>query len=215
MDSIQLNSLKKELVAQKDPFILDFRSQQEFDDGFIVGSIYIGKNLNRYHRYLKSFTNQSLYIVHNSEIEETVLALNKLGFEKIRLVTGTIDAHSLSEVGLLDLIITIEADELAMDLPFDDKARIIDLRQEDIYKSGHIEDAENIPLEEFMDVGTIAEMEEQENIYLFSNEDDTTFAGSLIKRQGLHNFRKIKGGMQEISNTEKIKIVKDTKEPIK
>jgi rhodanese-related sulfurtransferase len=151
----------------------------------------------------------TIYAVPHEDAVETKMTLNKLGFENITIIEQDFDVEKLSDIGLLDLIITIEPDELAMDLPFDEKAKIIDLRPESSFQASHIKDAENITLEEFADIGTIAEIEEHENIYLFSNENDTSFAGSLIKRQGLHNFRKIKGSLQEIAETNKVKIIKE------
>jgi hypothetical protein len=65
-------------------------------------------------------------------------------------------------------------------------------------------------LAEFSDVGTIAEIEENENIYLYGNPDDISFVASLIKIQGIHNFRKIQASFQEIAATENIKIHKTT-----
>ena len=209
MDSIQLEDLKKELSLIKNTLILDFRPHDQFDEGFITGSVFIGDQISKYHRLLNINTEQVIYAVPHQDAEETNTILNKLGFETIKIIENTFDVTQLSELGLLDLIITIEPDELAMDLPFDDKAKIIDLRPEILFQASHIEDAENITLEEFTDIGTIAEIEEQENIYLFSNDNDTSFAGSLIKRQGLHNFRKIKGTLKEIEETNKIKIIKE------
>ena len=213
MDHISLTELKHELLQSKDLIILDFRAFEDFDQAFIPGSIYIGDQLSRYHHYLKMHADQTIYIV-SEEGDKSKLILNKLGLEKIRIVADTIDVDSLSKANLLDLIITIEPDELAMDLPFDEKARIIDLRMEESYQAAHIKGAENIPLGEFADIGTIAEIEEHENIYLFSNESDASFAASLIKKQGLHNFRKIKGSMEAISDTKKIKIKKESQKEI-
>ena len=209
MVSIRLEDLKKELSLTKNTLILDFRPHDQFDEGFIAGSVFIGDQISQYHRLLNINNDQVIYAVPHQDAVETNMILNKLGFETIKIIENTFDVAQLSELGLLDLIITIEPDELAMDLPFDDKAKIIDLRPEISYQASHIEDAENITLEEFTDIGTIAEIEEQENIYLFSNDNDTSFAGSLIKRQGLHNFRKIKGSLKEIAATNKIKIIKE------
>jgi hydroxyacylglutathione hydrolase len=209
MDSIQLEDLKKALLLHKDTLILDFRPHDLFDQGFISSSIFIGDQISRYHRLLKLNSENIIYAVPHEDAVETKMTLNKLGFENITIIEQKFDVEKLSDVGLLDLIITIEPDELAMDLPFDEKAKIIDLRSENSFQASHIKDAENITLEEFADVGTIAEIEEHENIYLFSNENDTSFAGSLIKRQGLHNFRKIKGSLQEIAETNKVKIIKE------
>lgn len=209
MDPIQLADLKKNLQPYKESLILDFRPHDLFDQGFITNSIFIGDQVGRYHRLLNINPEQEIYAVPNNDANEIKSILNKLGFENIRIIENGFDVNELSLVGLLDLIISIEPDELAMDLPFDEKAKIIDLRPEESYQASHIYEAINIPLQEFTDIGTIAEIEEHENIYLFSNDNDSTFAGSLIKRQGLHNFRKIKGSLQDIADTNKIKIIKE------
>jgi rhodanese-related sulfurtransferase len=209
MDSIQLGDLKKEILLNKETQILDFRPHDLFDQGFIISSIFIGDQISRYHRLLNLNTEQVIYVVPHEDAEETKKILNKLGFENIIIIDQGFDIDMLSESGLLDLIIAIEPDELAMDLPFDEKARVIDLRTEVSFQASHIDEAVNITLEEFTDIGTIAEIEENENIYLFSNDNDTSFAGSLIKKQGLHNFRKIKGSLQDIAETNKIKIIKE------
>ena len=209
MDPIQLADLKKFIQLDKETLILDFRSNDLFDQGFIASSIFIGDQIGRYHRLLNINPEQEIYAVPHSDAKETKSILNKLGFENIKIIENGFDINELSQVGLLDLIITIEPDELAMDLPFDEKAKIIDLRAEESYQASHIDEAINITLQEFTDIGTIAEIEEHENIYLFSNDNDTSFTGSLIKRQGLHNFRKIKGSLQDIADTNKIKIIKE------
>ena len=209
MDPIQLADLKKFIQLDKETLILDFRSHDLFDQGFIASSIFIGDQIGRYHRLLNINPEQEIYAVPHSDAKETKSILNKLGFENIKIIENGFDINELSQVGLLDLIITIEPDELAMDLPFDEKAKIIDLRAEESYQASHIDEAINITLQEFTDIGTIAEIEEHENIYLFSNDNDTSFTGSLIKRQGLHNFRKIKGSLQDIADTNKIKIIKE------
>lgn len=205
MTKISLPDLHNQLSADSKAIILDCRSPEEFDDAFISGSIHIGNQIARYVRLLKLTPDQDIILLAKSEHARLIELFNKLGFENVKLAAEFEDIQELSSLGLLDLIISIEADELAMDLPFDEKARIIDLRTEDEFEKSHILDAENIPLEEFSDVGTIAEIEEHENIYLYGNTNDISFVGSLIKRQGIHNFRKIQASFEEISKTPGIK----------
>ena len=52
----------------------------------------------------------------------------------------------------MDMIIDIEADELAMDLPHDPKILIVDVRRETEYADGHVKEAINMPLSEMTDV---------------------------------------------------------------
>ena len=156
MTKISLPDLHNQLSADSKAIILDCRSPEEFDEAFISGSIHIGNQIARYVRLLKLTPNQNIILLAKSEHARLIELFNKLGFENVKLAAEFEDIQELSSLGLLDLIISIEPDELAMDLPFDEKARIIDLRTEDEFEKSHIEDAENIPLEEFSDVGTIA-----------------------------------------------------------
>lgn len=210
MTTISLGEIKTKLDQGDEFTMLDCRSAAEFDEAYITGSIFVGNQIVNKLRLLKLKPTQELLVLFNEENKDTINIFNKIGFENIKTIAPFQDIEELTEKRLLDLVITIDADELAMDLPFDEKARIIDLREEDIFDKGHIRGAENISLEEFSDVGTIAEIEENENIYLYGNPDDISFVSSLIKIQGIHNFRKIQASFQEIAATKNIKIQKTT-----
>ncbi len=60
----------------------------------------------------------------------------------------------------IDLIVNIDADEFAMDLPFDPKLKVVDVRRETEFADGHVPAARNIPLETLTDPGTMAEFED-------------------------------------------------------
>ena len=211
---ISFENLQRQLKLNKEIILLDCRDSEAFDEAFIAGSIYIGTQFLKYSRLLKINTDQEIFLIIQENKKQAIELLNKLGFENIQTVSPFEHINELSESGLLDLIITIEPDELAMDLPFDQKARVIDLRQEDIFEKKHIDGSENITLDEFSDIGTIAEIEENENIYFCGNSEDISFVGSLIKRQGIHNFRKIKATFEEITATENIKIKKPSNKKV-
>ena len=210
MATISLGEIKTKLVQGEEFTMLDCRSAAAFDEAYITGSIFIGNQIVHKLRLLKLKPTEELLVLLDEENTGTLDIFNKMGFENIKTIASPQGIEELTEKRLLDLVITIDPDELAMDLPFDEKARIIDLREEDIFDKGHIHGAENISLEEFSDVGTIAEIEENENIYLYGNPDDVSFVASLIKIQGIHNFRKIQASFQEIAATKNIKIQKKT-----
>ncbi len=46
----------------------------------------------------------------------------------------------------IDMIINVDADEVAMDIPFDENMVIVDVRKEVEFADGHVKDAVNIPL---------------------------------------------------------------------
>jgi rhodanese-related sulfurtransferase len=208
MGMITLADIQHKIAQNQEIILLDCRTAASFDEAYIAGSIYVGNQIVKKTRLLKLPPEQEILILLEEKETETIEIFNKMGFENVKTVVPFDDISELAQLGLLDLMISIDPDELAMDLPFDEKARIIDLREEDQFEKAHIEGAENITLEEFSDVGTIAEIEENENIYLYGNPDDVSFVGSLIKRQGVHNFRKIQARFEDIAATENIKIEK-------
>jgi hydroxyacylglutathione hydrolase len=208
MGMITLADIQDKIAQNQEITLLDCRTAASFDEAYIAGSIFVGNQIVKKTRLLKLPPEQEIFILIGEKETETIEIFNKMGFENVKTIVPFEDITELAQLGLLDLMIGIDPDELAMDLPFDEKARIIDLREEDQFEKAHIEGAENITLEEFSDVGTIAEIEENENIYLYGNPDDVSFVGSLIKRQGVHNFRKIQARFEDIAATENIKIKK-------
>jgi rhodanese-related sulfurtransferase len=49
------------------------------------------------------------------------------------------------------------------------------------------------------DPGSMSELDEHFNIYIITdNGESNTLAASLLKKQGIHNIRIVKGGWQEL-----------------
>jgi hydroxyacylglutathione hydrolase len=110
----------------------------------------------------------------------------------------------------VDMIIEVEADELAMDLPFDDQLVVLDVRQPTEFADGHVKEAVNIPLSEMTDPARMANLEEEHNIYMHcAGGYRSVIAASLLKRQGIHNLRNVAGGWAKIKEQEKIGVVKE------
>ena len=66
----------------------------------------------------------------------------------------------------INMIIDLKADEVAMDIPNDDNLVIMDGRKENEFAEGNEKDAINLPLSEMTDVAQIAQLEENQNIYI-------------------------------------------------
>jgi len=111
----------------------------------------------------------------------------------------------------IDIIIDVEADELAMDLPFDEKLIVLDVRKPVEYAEGHVKDAVNVPLSELNDPLNMAVIEEDQNVYIYcASGYRSIIAASLFKRQGIHNVRNVVGGWYEIKKQENIEVEKDS-----
>ncbi|WP_026750304.1 rhodanese-like domain-containing protein [Sediminibacterium sp. C3] len=181
--------------------ILDSRNPADFTMGFVPGSINIGLN-GRYAEWagtLLSFEEPILIVAEPGKEKESLIRLSRVGFDKIvGYLSGGFAAWQ--EAGEpIDMIIDVEADELAMDMPFDDNLVIVDVRRETEYDNEHVKEALNIPLDQLNDPGSMANLEEQYNIYIHcAGGYRSVIAASMIKRQGIHNIRNVVGGFDAI-----------------
>jgi rhodanese-related sulfurtransferase len=108
------------------------------------------------------------------------------------------------------MIINVEPDDLAMDLPFDNNLVVIDVRKPNEFAEGHITGAINIPLIDMTDPGSMAQIKEDDNLYIHCSAGyRSVIASSLLKRQGIHNLRNVLWGWNKIKELKKIEIVKE------
>jgi hydroxyacylglutathione hydrolase len=202
-----------ERVKNSEIIILDTRPSSSFVDGFIPGSISIGLD-GRFAEWaggLLPFDKTILLVTEEGKEEESLIRLARVGFDKMEgYLDGGFEAW-IKENRPFDLIINIEADELAMDLPHDPKLAVVDVRNEGEFGNGHVEGAINLPLKDMNDPGEIAMLPEDANLYVHcAGGYRSIIASSLLKRQGLHNIRNIVGGWNKIKEQPEIKIVKDS-----
>ena len=192
--------------------ILDTRGAIEFTNGFIPGSIFIGLE-GRFAEWagnLLSFKEPIILVTPAGKEEETVVRLARVGFENVEgFLNGGFDAWKSAGENT-DLIIDVETDELAMDLPFDDRITVLDVRKSNEFAEGHVKDAVNLPLAEMTDVAQIAQLEEDQNIYIHCGSGyRSVIASSLLKRPGYHNLRNVLGGWEKIKEQKTISVEKD------
>lgn len=199
-------------AMHNDVLLLDSRPAAVFVQGFIPGSIFIGLE-GRFAEWagnLLSFDQPLLIVTEKGKEKETIVRLARVGFSKvIGYVEGGFESWK-QQGEEVDMIIEVEADELAMDLPFDDQLVVLDVRQPTEFADGHVKEAVNIPLSEMTDPARMANLEEEHNIYMHcAGGYRSVIAASLLKRQGIHNLRNVAGGWAKIKEQEKIGVVKE------
>ncbi len=211
--ALSLKEFKKLIQSNDELIILDTRLATEFTRGFIPNSMSIGFE-GRFNEWVSSLiTSQKtlVLVIELGKEVETIEHLVNCGFHKIEgFLEGGFETWKIAGERI-DMIIDIEADELVMDIPFDSKLIIIDVRRKIEFAEGHVENALNIPLDEMIDPASIANFEEHENLYIHcSNGFRSVIAASILKLHGYNNIRNIIGGWNKIKEEEKIKIVKET-----
>lgn len=192
--------------------LVDTRRAEIFTQGFVPGSIFIGLE-GRFAEWAGSllpFSTPIILVTEAGQERETIVRLARVGFSNVAgYLEGGYDAWKASGEPI-DMIIDVEADELAMDIPFDDNLVIVDVRRPAEFADGHVKNAVNIPLNELTDIANIANFEEEQNLYVHcAGGYRSVIAASLIKRQGVHNLRNVVGGWNKIKEQEKIETVKD------
>jgi glyoxylase-like metal-dependent hydrolase (beta-lactamase superfamily II)/rhodanese-related sulfurtransferase len=190
--------------------ILDTRSSTIFTEGFVPESLSIGLD-GRFAEWAGSilpFDKDLVLVTEPGKEEETVVRLARVGLDK---VTGYLDGsfEAWQQAGKkIDLIIDVEPEELAMDIPFDNKLQVIDVRKPSEFEIGHIKGAENIPLSELTDPLHMAQIDDEANLYVHcAGGYRSVIACSLMKREGFHNLRNVLGGFGKMKDVKDMPVV--------
>jgi glyoxylase-like metal-dependent hydrolase (beta-lactamase superfamily II)/rhodanese-related sulfurtransferase len=209
LTALSIDDFKK---LKDDVLVLDTRHATVFTKGFIPGSIFIGLE-GRFAEWagsILSFDKPMILVTDPGKEEETVVRLSRVGFDKIQgYLKGGFEAWEKAGE-TVDLIIDVEADELAMDIPFDPNLVVVDVRRETEFADGHIVDAQNLPLNEMNDVLNLSHFEDNQNLYIHcAGGYRSVIAASLLKREGTHNLRNVLGGWGKIKEQKNIKTQKE------
>jgi rhodanese-related sulfurtransferase len=212
LQPLSVEAFKKKIKTE-DVLVLDTRPSAVFPNGFIPGAISIGLD-GRFAEWagmLLPFDKPIVLVTEPGKEEESAVRMARVGFDKMEgYLQGSFDAWR--QVGeTIDMIVDIEADELAMDLPHDKNLVVVDVRRETEFADGHVKNAVNIPLNDLTDPGNMANLEETQNIYVHcAGGYRSVIAASLLKRQGIHNLHNVTGGWEKIKEQPTIEVVKET-----
>lgn len=210
MQPLSVKDFKERM--KNDVMILDTRNSEKFTEGFIPGSISIGLN-GRFAEWAGSllpYETPLLLVCDPGKEKESIIRLARVGLDNVQgYLEGGYESWKNSNEPS-DLIINVEADELMMDIPFDQNLVVMDVRRPVEFAEGHLSEAINIPLNEMTDPGSMASINDRNNLYIHcASGYRSVIAASLLKRQGFHNLRNVAGGWDKIKEQKKVEIVKD------
>lgn len=192
--------------------VLDTRRAAEFTQGFIPGSVFIGLE-GRFAEWagtLLPFHERIILVTDVGMEEETIIRLARVGFDKVEgYLQGGFEAWKNANEKV-DLIIDVDANELALDIKHDPKLTVLDVRRETEFGEGHIKNAINLPLSDMNDVAQLANFEDDQNLYIHcAGGYRSVIAASLMKKHGYHNLRNVLGGWGKIKEEKDIEIEKE------
>jgi hydroxyacylglutathione hydrolase len=191
-------------------WILDTRPSSIFTESFVPGSISIGLD-GRYAEWagiLLPFDQPLVLVTETGKEKESVIRMARVGFDNVQgYLEGGVDAW-IAAGERQDMIIDIEPEELAMDIPHDNRLEVIDVRKPGEYEAGHVKGATNVPLDTMRDTLTVAQIDDDNNLYIHcAGGYRSVIAASLLKRQGFHNLRNVLGGFGKMKDVKKMPVV--------
>lgn len=216
LDEVKAEGLRGLSVAEVEAelnsgaWLLDTRPATTFTEGFVPGSVSVGLD-GRFAEWAAKLIplHQPLVLVTEAgKEEESLTRLSRVGMDHIRgYLKGGIAAWQAAGKAL-DMIIDVEADELAMDIPHDTRLEVLDVRQPAEFESGHVKGATNMQLGDFTDILKLAMVDTDANLYVHcAGGYRSVIACSLLKRQGIHNLRNVLGGWAKIKDEPNMPVV--------
>jgi hydroxyacylglutathione hydrolase len=170
--------------------ILDTRTADQFEKGFIPGSVNIGLN-GQFAVWVGTLIdiNRNLVLVTESGTEyETILRLARVGYEK---VIGYLNNGVASWPEKLSTVKSINAEEMLK--PAYDDTHVLDVRKPGEWANGHLKDAEFVPLADFPEIFNHLDKSSQYIVHCGGGYRSMT-AISIMKNYGFKNLINVYGG---------------------
>lgn len=180
-----------ELAANEtDALILDVRAKEEFVQGFIPNSVFIGLDgsFAPWVGALIPDLRQAILIVAPEGREaETVKRLSRVGYDNaIGYLEGGFPAWQAAG-GEVDTIASIPADAFAEAFNGEEKLHVLDVRKPGEFSSEHIENATSFPLD-FINKH-MSEVDRETEYYLHCRSGyRSTIAASILKARGFEKL---------------------------
>ncbi len=193
-----------ELEAEAtEALILDVRTKDEFSNGFVPRSIFIGLDGDFapwVGALIKDVYTPILLVAPEGKEKEAVTRLARVGFDySLGYLKGGIDAWKAAGKEL-DKVQRISPDELRNKLDEEGSLPLFDVRKQSEYVSEHVPDAKNTPLASINNY--LSEFPPDEKFYVHcASGYRSMIASSILKARGYHNLMDVEGGFEGIKES--------------
>lgn len=187
----------KKLRKQADVQVLDTRSGDIFLQGFVPNSVNIGFK-GPFDRFLiQVFANkdQKFLLITDVEDQEAVIDhLLKLGYTHIvGILEGGFATWKNSEI--VNSLSNISAGEFKKR---SDQGHIVDVRTDKEFANGHIDNAMNIPLTDFVNFGSMLKKDDAQLYVHCQSGYRSAVAVSILSAKGFKHVCNIQGGYKAL-----------------
>ena len=201
-----LNALNPEdfmkSVDLTDAIILDTRSQDEFRDGHIPGSIFIGIDGNFatwVGTLIPDLKQPILLVVNPGREEEVVTRLSRVGYDNaIGYLDGGFETWEKSGREA-DKVAQVTAVELT-DLVEQASPMVVDVRKQSEFDSQHVIGFDNMPLDVINDRMNDLDADTKYYVHCAGGYRSMVFI-SILKARGYHKLVDVAGGFEAIEQT--------------
>lgn len=180
--------------------ILDTRKPQDFAEGFIPNAINIGIDggfAPWVGALITDIRQEILLVTDAGREEEVVTRLARVGYDQtLGYLEGGFEAWQRAGKET-DRIRSISAGDLAEIQKRDPEITVLDVRKESEFRSEHIENAENMPLDNINERFSELEKDKTYYIHCAGGYRSMIFA-SILKARGFEHLADIQGGFKAI-----------------
>jgi rhodanese-related sulfurtransferase len=209
MKALDLNTFEDFYV--EGATVIDTRVADFFELGFIPKSFNFGLN-GQYAIWAATLLdlNTEIIIVATPGTEkESVERLTRVGFDNIKgYLNGGFETWKEADKKF-DMVIGISAEELVLDSLHNPNAKIIDVRKQSEFATGHLAQATNIPLGDLMQHANDFE-KNQEILVHCAGGYRSMVASAALKNLGYTNVKNVWGGWAQIKEEPNAQIVTET-----
>ena len=182
--------------------VLDVRSDGDFAKGHLPGSVNIslsGQFAPWVGALIADLKQPILLVTNAGQEEEAVTRLARVGYDNtLGYLQGGLAAW-ISAGKEIDTVNRISAADFAAQFPAVEML-ILDVRREGEFEDGHVEGAENRPLDFINDWMPELPTEKPFSLHC-AGGFRSMIAASILKSRGIHNFAEIEGGFNAIKQT--------------
>lgn len=188
-----------EVIANEtNAIVLDVRHQDEFVQGHIPRSIFIGLDGSFapwVGALIADIQQPILLVTPEGREEETITRLSRVGFDNtLGYLKGGFDAWKKASKEY-DTISSITTETFQN--TFTEKLPVFDVRRENEFKSEHVLEAKNTPLDYLNN--HLAEFPKDDTFYVHcAGGYRSVIAASILKSRGIHNLINVEGGFKAI-----------------
>jgi hydroxyacylglutathione hydrolase len=193
-----------ELIAnEQNALVLDVRHQDNFCNGHIPNSIFIGIN-GQFAPWVGAMIldikQPILLVCPVGKEEETITRLSRVGYDNtLGYLKGGFDSWQKANLEI-DSIFGITADDFA-NLSKTENLNVFDVRKPGEFSNEHVEIAKSTPLDFLND--HLSEFPKNEPFYVHcAGGYRSVIAASILKSRGFHDIIDIKGGYDAIKKTD-------------